>query len=244
MKAVVFDLDDTLFDHTASATQAVRAWVSELGSTPSDDLITKWFEIERRTFDAWLRGKFTHQGQRRARLREFLPLIGRPVPATDDELDNAFDLYFTWYARHWAAFDDARPALEVARSNGWRIGVLTNGSTLQQNSKLEQIGLADLVDVVCTSQSLGYSKPAVEAYQLTCKALGVEPAETLMIGDNLALDVLGARAAGLTAEYLDRAAGITLTQLIRSTDSPKPPDHSPLFTLSDCPQRPEWPSGG
>lgn len=217
MKAVVFDLDDTLFDHTISATRAVRAWVAELGGTPSDELIAQWFEIERRCFDAWLAGDLTHQGQRRARLREFLPLIGRPVPGTDDELDNAFDIFLGWYGRNWAAFDDARPALEVARSNGWRIGVLTNGSTLQQNSKLEQIGLAELVDVVCTSQSLGCSKPAAEAYQLTCEALGVEPAETLMIGDNFDLDVLGARAAGLTAQHLDRAAGITLDQLVRST---------------------------
>lgn len=217
MKAVIFDLDDTLFDHTTSASKAVRAWVSDLGRTPSDELIARWFEIERRSFDAWLAGSLTHQGQRRARLREFLPLIGRPVPGTDDELDNAFDIFLTWYGRHWAAFNDARPALEVARGNGWRIGVLTNGSTLQQNSKLEQIGLADLVDVVCTSQSLGCSKPAVQAYHLTCQALGVEPTETLMIGDNLDLDVIGARAAGLTAEHLDRAAGIRLTELVRRT---------------------------
>ncbi|QNE19149.1 HAD family hydrolase [Kribbella qitaiheensis] len=220
MKAVVFDLDDTLFDHTASATQAVHAWVAELGGTPSDELIAQWFEIEQRVYGDWLTGKLTHQGQRRARIREFLPLIDRPVPGTDDEQDNAFEPYLTLYRGNWSAFDDARPALEVARSNGWRIGVLTNGSTVQQNAKLEQIGLADLVDVVCTSQSLGYSKPAVEAYQLICEALGVEPAETLMIGDNLDLDVLGARAAGLTAEHLDRAAGVTLTQLIRSTRVP------------------------
>jgi putative hydrolase of the HAD superfamily len=217
VKAVIFDLDDTLFDHTTSATRAVRAWVSELGVTPTDELVARWFEIEQRSFDAWLAGTFTHQGQRRARLQEFLPLIDRPVPSTDDELDNAFDVFLTWYGRHWAAFPDARPALEVARSNGWRIGVLTNGSTLQQNSKLEQIGLAELVDTVSTSQGLGFSKPAVEAYRLTCEALGVEPAEALMIGDNLELDVLGPRAAGLSAEHLDRAGGITLTQLVRRT---------------------------
>ncbi|WP_112249008.1 HAD family hydrolase [Kribbella monticola] len=220
MKAVLFDLDDTLFDHTTSATNAVNAWVAELGRTPTAELLAQWFDIERRTFDAWLAGTYSHQGQRRARLREFLPLIEQAVPGTDDDLDVTFDGYLAWYRRNWAAFDDARPAMEVARSNGWRIGVLTNGSTPQQNAKLEHIGLADLVDVVCTSQGLGYSKPAVEAYRLTCDALGVEPAETLMIGDNFELDVLGARAAGLTAEHLDRAAGITLTQLIRSAGTP------------------------
>lgn len=218
MKAVIFDLDDTLFDHTTSATTAVRAWVATFGLTPTDELVTRWFEIEQRNFDGWLAGTLTHQGQRRARLREFLPLIEQPVPAGDPELDEMFDGFLALYARSWAAFPDAAPALDVAQSNGWRIGVLTNGSTRQQNSKLAAIGLAKSVDAVSTSEDLGFSKPAAEAYHLTCKALGVEPVETMMIGDNLELDVLGARAAGLTAYHLDRAAGITLAELVRRTD--------------------------
>jgi putative hydrolase of the HAD superfamily len=217
MKAVIFDLDDTLFDHTTSATRAIHAWVPRLGGTPTDELVAQWFVIERRNFDQWLAGTLTHQGQRRGRLRDFLPLIGHPVPAGDDELDEIFAGFLDCYRQSWAAFPDARPALEVARSNGWRIGVLTNGSTPQQNAKLAEIGLAGLVDVVSTSESLGFSKPAPQAYHLTCEALGVDPAETLMIGDNLELDVVGARAAGLSAEHLDRAAGATLAQLIRST---------------------------
>ncbi|HET6988945.1 MAG TPA: HAD family hydrolase [Kribbella sp.] len=214
MKAVIFDLDNTLFDHTLCATTAIESWVIDLGGTPSAELVAEWFVIEERSFNQWLAGELTHQGQRRRRLRDFLPLIGRPVPPTDAELDEVFTGYLRRYQDSWIAFPDARPALEVARSNGWRIGVLTNGSTPQQNAKLVAIGLADLVDVVCCSDGLGVSKPAPEAYLLTCEALGVDPADTLMIGDNLELDVLAARAAGLTARHLDRAAGITLTELL------------------------------
>jgi putative hydrolase of the HAD superfamily len=217
VKAVIFDLDDTLFDHTTSATNAIQAWVPTLGATYSADLIPRWFEIERRNFDGWLAGRLTHQGQRRGRLLEFLPLIGQPVPTTDDELDEIFAGYLDLYRQSWAAFPDAEPALEVARSNDWRIGVLTNGSTRQQYAKLTAIGLAGLVDVVSTAEGLGFGKPAIEAYHLTCEALGVDPADTLMIGDDLELDVVAARAAGLTAKHLDRAAGVTLTQLVRST---------------------------
>jgi len=125
-----------------------------------------------------------------------------------------FTGYLTQYTNNWIAYPDARPALEVARSNGWRVGVLTNGSTRQQNAKVAAIGLADLIDVVCTSEALGVSKPDPLAYQRVCEALGVEPGETLMIGDNLELDVIAARAAGLSAHHLDRAAGATLTQLV------------------------------
>ncbi|GAA1606516.1 HAD family hydrolase [Kribbella sancticallisti] len=217
MKAVIFDLDDTLFDHTTSATAAIHAWVPQLGGTPTDELVAQWFVIEQHNFDQWLAGALTHQEQRRGRLRDFLPLVGQPVPADDDELDQVFTGFLDSYQASWSAFPDARPALEVARSNGWRIGVLTNGSTRQQNAKLEAIGLAELVDVVSTSEQLGFSKPAPQAYQLTCEALGVNPADTLMIGDNLELDVVGAHAAGLSAEHLDRAAGITLAELVRAT---------------------------
>lgn len=217
MKAVIFDLDDTLFDHTSSAVAGLRAWVPTLtGSAIDDELLASWFEIEQRNHDGWLAGRLTYQGQRRGRLHEFLPLLGQPLPATDEELDQVFAGYLDAYRRSWTAFPDARPALEVARGNGWRVGVLTNGSVLQQNAKLAAIGLADLVDVVSTSEGLGFSKPAVEAYHLTCQALGVDPAETLMIGDNLDLDVTAARAAGLTAEHLDRAAGTSLAQLVRA----------------------------
>jgi len=214
VKAVIFDLDNTLFDHTASATYAIRTWIPELGGTTSDELVAQWFVIEDRHYERFLSGELTHQGQRRGRLRDFLPLLGLAVPPTDAELDEFFTGYLHHYQNSWSAFPDARAALEVARSNGWRIGVLTNGSTRQQNAKLRAIGLADLVDVVCTTESLGVSKPAREAYLQTCEALGADPAETLMIGDNFELDVLGAQAAGLSARHLDRAAGGTLSQLL------------------------------
>ena len=214
MKAVIFDLDNTLFDHTASATYAVRTWVPELGGVLSDELVEQWFVIEEDQYDRFLAGELTHQGQRRGRLRAFLPVLGRPVPSTDAELDEVFAGYLQQYRDNWIAYPDARPALEVARSNGWRIGVLTNGSTRQQNAKLAAIGLAEFIDVVCCSEDLGVSKPAPEAYLRTCAALGVDPADTLMIGDNLERDVLAAQVAGLTARHLDRAAKITLTQLL------------------------------
>jgi putative hydrolase of the HAD superfamily len=214
VKAVVFDLDNTLFDHTGSATLGLRGWVTELGVTPTDELVAEWFVIEDRVYPRWLSGELTHQGQRRARLHEFLPLIGRPVPPTEAAQDEFFEGYLRHYRDRWIAYPDARPALEVARGNGWRIGVLTNGSTVQQNAKLEAIGLAELVDVVCTSESLGVSKPDPLAYQRVCEALGCEPADVLMIGDNLELDVLAAQAAGLAARHLDRAAGTVLTELL------------------------------
>jgi putative hydrolase of the HAD superfamily len=217
LRAVVFDLDDTLFDHTSSATNGVHAWLQSLGVVATENLVAQWFAIEQVHFDSWLAGKVSHQQQRRNRLIDFLPLLGLPVPADEPGLDAAYSVFLRCYEQQWTAFDDARAALEIAAGNDLRIGVLTNGSTAQQNAKLAAIGLADLVEVVCTSESLGVGKPGAAAYRSTCAALGVEPAETLMIGDNLELDVVAARRAGLSAVHLDRAAGGTLIELVRSS---------------------------
>ncbi|WP_328990775.1 HAD family hydrolase [Kribbella sp. NBC_01245] len=212
MKAVIFDLDDTLFDHTRSITLGVFQWLEELQVVATDNHIAEWFAIEKVNFNSWLAGEVSHQEQRRNRLRSFLPYLGLPVP---EDLDSAYDVFLRCYEQQWAAFDDAEPALSFAKGNDLRIGVLTNGTTLQQNAKLAAIGLADHVEVVCTSESLGAGKPAPEAYLSTCTALGVAPADACMIGDNLELDVIAARRAGLSAVHLDRAAGDTLTDLVR-----------------------------
>jgi putative hydrolase of the HAD superfamily len=213
-EAVLFDLDDTLFDHTGSATAAVNGWVTELGGTPSPELLARWFAIEQVHFEAWLAGAVSHQEQRRRRLRDFLPLLGRVPPDDDPGLDASYAVFLSWYQRSWRAFDDARPALELTRGNDLRIGVLTNGSTVQQNAKLAAIGLADLVEVVRTAEDLGVGKPAAEAFRTTCADLGVDPARTLMVGDNPEVDVAAARVAGLTALHLDRPAGHDLQQLL------------------------------
>ena len=107
--------------------------------------------IEERNFNQWLSGTVTHQGQRRGRLRDFLPCSAIRFRRSTRNSIQVYTGYLRHYQASWAAYPDARPALEVARSNGWRVGVLTNRSTKQQNAKLAAIGLADLVDVVCTS---------------------------------------------------------------------------------------------
>ncbi len=189
MKAVVFDLDNTLFDHTASADPRGPALGPGLGGTPSDELIAQWFEIEERNFDRWLTGDLTHQGQRRGRLRDFLPLLGHPVPATDDEQDQIFAGFLAAYRQSWAAFPDARPALEVAHSNGWRVGVLTNGSTASRTRNWPRSGWPTWsTSSAPRSPSASASRPAGLPADL--RGARRRAADTLMIGDNLDLDVL------------------------------------------------------
>ena len=118
----------------------------------------------------------------------------------------AFDVFFE--ARQQVSlFDDVLPVLE-RWSAKVPVVALTNG-----NADLHRIGLARFFTGVVSAHELGCAKPDPRAFYAACQLAGAAPADTLHVGDDPALDVAGAQAAGLQAiwllrpELLDRHAG-------------------------------------
>lgn len=197
IRAVLFDLDDTLMDHVSAMHAGLDEWCAELGVAQGQH--ARFSAIERKWFSAYERGEVTHQGQRIERCREFLG------QALDDAASlAAYDGYLAAYQRNWRAFPDALPALRRALAAGLNVGILTNGAREMQEGKLRAGGL-NLPEVqLIATVDLGIPKPQAAAYHEGCRVLRSEPAHTLMVGDSLANDVEGARAAGLQAVYLQR----------------------------------------
>jgi putative hydrolase of the HAD superfamily len=204
-EGVLFDLDDTLVDHRGAADRGVRAWLSGLGlaQTPSEleTLAERWFALEVRHYERAQRREISFLDQRRVRIREFLP----SWDLVDDGLaDDVFAGFLGCYQAAWRAFGDAAAAIERALTDGLRVGVLTNGDRAIQTEKLRRTGLLRRDVPVFASSDLPAAKPDPRSYAAACAALGVRPGRTLMVGDSLRNDVLGARRAGLTGVLLDR----------------------------------------
>jgi phosphoserine phosphatase len=100
-------------------------------------------------------------------------------------------------------FADAAACLDALRGE-YALALVTNGASCLQREKLAASGLADRFDAIVVSGDLGRGKPdrAIFAYALS--AVGAEPGDAVMVGDNLASDVDGAVAAGLRAVWLNR----------------------------------------
>lgn len=92
-----------------------------------------------------------------------------------------------------------------AHAESWRVAVLTNGDEAQQRRKLSVIGLDNRCLRVFASSTLGFAKPAAQAFWAACEGLGRSPSECVMVGDDYANDVQAARAAGLTAIHVTRS---------------------------------------
>lgn len=203
LAAVVFDLDDTLFDHSGSATRGLTSWLPTFHGAATDELIAAWFGLEDRYFPLWRDGHVTLEEQRRLRLRELLELLRLP-PRAEPDLDAMWAEYLAAYRSGWRSFDDTEAALELVAAAGLRIGILTNGPNGLQHDKLTAIGLSGRVGPVVTAETIGIGKPDPRAYAGLCAELGLDPPAILYVGDNYDLDVVAARAAGLRAVHLDR----------------------------------------
>lgn len=117
---------------------------------------------------------------------------------------------FERLARHfrsasaWAVYDDVVPTLEELLRGGAKVAVVSNWDSYLPKL-LAALDLDRFFSVVLVSALEGTSKPDPEIFLRACRRLDVAPAEALHVGDSVAEDLAGARAAGLSALLLDRA---------------------------------------
>jgi putative hydrolase of the HAD superfamily len=101
------------------------------------------------------------------------------------------------------AYGDAAPTLLALREAGITIGVCSNWGW-EIDRYLEQVGLLPLVDLAITSARAGARKPHPRMYAVTLEALAIDAGDIVFIGDSWGPDVIGPRAAGMTAVHLWR----------------------------------------
>ncbi len=114
-------------------------------------------------------------------------------------------------------FADVLPGLTRLRSR-YALATLSNG-----NADLGRIGLGHLFAVSLNARQLGAAKPARQCFERLAADLALPPAELVYVGDDAHLDVLAARAAGLKTAWMNRSGAPWPADL-------PPPD----LTVRDC----------
>ncbi|MGC4945200.1 HAD family hydrolase [Streptomyces sp. DT224] len=215
IRAVLWDIDDTLFDHTAAAATGIVRHIAAEGLPPghasAEQAVEAWQRVTRLHWARFSAGETDWQGQRRDRARAFL---GRPLD--DDEADAWFARHVSHYESAWALFPDAVPALD-ALAGTYRHAVLSNSAQEPQHQKLTVLGVRDRFESLLCAAELGVSKPDPGAFLASCEALGLDPHEVLYVGDEPDIDAAGATAAGLAGVWLDRRGRGGQPELVRIT---------------------------
>ncbi|WP_171152498.1 HAD family hydrolase [Streptomyces argyrophylli] len=204
IRAVVWDVDDTLFDYTTADREGMRAHLAVegllAGYGSAEAALARWREITEQQWARYAAGGTTFQDQRRDRVRLFLD-----KNLTDEEADDWFGRYVGHYEAAWSVFPDVLPALEALAASH-RHAVLSNSSVVVQEHKLRRLGLLHRFESVLCAAELGVSKPQPGAFLASCEALGLPPHEVAYVGDHPEIDGRGAAEAGLLSVWIDRGA--------------------------------------
>jgi len=107
--------------------------------------------------------------------------------------------------KNWVAFPDARPLLEDLKKRDFKIGLVSNATDLARKV-MDNLDLSKYFDIMILSEEVGLRKPDPKIFLKAADEVGVHPSRAIHIGDRLAVDVLGAKKAGMNAVLIDRTS--------------------------------------
>lgn len=186
IKAIIFDLDHTLFDRYKTLEKIVDNYFSETVFKSDIDPETakkEWIYADK---------NFIHLGF--GNLLNYLK--SKDLVKEEVTKENFFPEYISpLFMKIAVPFDFSIPTLKELRKN-YKIGLITNGVHELQAKKLEMLGMGDLFDEVIISDDYGVRKPDTKLFDIMAEKLGIAPGEMLYVGDHPKNDIDASRNAG------------------------------------------------
>lgn len=201
-KAVLFDLDDTLFDHAFAAKRALEEIHGDLprfADGPFDILEKEYGRLLEEVHLRVLAGEMTLDEARRDRVRTLLSGDGR-TPA-NGEVDGLASRFRSGYLENRRVSEGAYELLEELREREVVVGVVTNNLTAEQKGKLAFCKLDAFIDFMVTSEEVGIPKPEKDIFEAALERADCRASEAVVVGDSWESDVVGARNAGIRAVW-------------------------------------------
>lgn len=204
-KHLILDLDDTILDYTAPGLKVWGRLYDDFAprmNLPSERLrrameaSIHWYWSDP---DRFREGRLDLRRARRIVVRDAFEKLGRTDLRTADELADAFTVEREAVVR---PFDGALEALETVRRNGSRLALLTNGQSSFQRAKIERFRLEVFFDAILIESELGFGKPDPRAHRAALAALGTDPPQVWMVGDDLECDIRPAGALGMRTAWI------------------------------------------
>ena len=220
LKAMLFDLDDTVIAFDAVADQSwqevCRRFAPRIKGIEVNQLYTTIKEIK-----DWYMGdreghrfmRLNLEAYRREMIGMSLDRLGIDAPGLANEMA---DFYGVERERATFVLPGAIDTLKYFRSGNLRLALLTNGTSAGQRRKIEKYGLAPLFDFILIEEELGFGKPDERVVLQALEKLNVSAAEAWMVGDDLERDIEGAKKVGIFGVWVDwRGAGLPESAPVR-----------------------------
>ena len=186
MRAVLFDLDDTLYDRDATVRTVFEsqraAFATELGAIDRDRFVARGMELDDHGM-----------GDKAVVYR----ILGAELGLAESLAERLLADFWERYFEECRPSEDTLATLATLRARGFKIGMITNGGGETQRRKIASLGIEDAFDVILISEIEGIRKPDPVIFQRALERLGVTADQAIFVGDNPVADIGGALAVGL-----------------------------------------------
>ncbi len=193
IKAIFFDFDDTLQHRTAALSRYADYFLNKYlpDRSPAEHAAAVEHIIRKNN------GGYVDYPTFFAEMPQE---VGVENPPSSAALFAEYQRVFPTYVQ---LFDDAVDTLKALRAKGYRLGIITNGPTVQQHRKLDVADIRRYTDTVLVSAEEGVHKPQAELFVRAAARLGLSPRQCVFVGDHPVNDIEGALQSGMRAVLID-----------------------------------------
>jgi putative hydrolase of the HAD superfamily len=191
IKAVIFDIDNTLVDRREAFLRLCDYLIETYGKDypfeiTREELVRYLVEIDANGYGG---------------LEKFVPKLSGvwKLPHTIEEFVKERNEVF---GKLTVPYPDTFTVLEALKGR-YKLGVITNGFSSVQREKIVKVEIEHYFDDIIVSGEEEFEKPDPRIFRLSCKHLGVSPEEAVYIGDYYPNDIAGALASGITPIWIN-----------------------------------------
>lgn len=195
MVKIIFDLDDTLYDLMEPFQKAHEEVFGDKTDADCEALFMASRIYSDEAFYLVRDGKMPKEEEFTYRIRKTYQDVGLKP---DRQETDRFEERYRYYQKHLHVPEGIRNILDFCVKQNMVIGILTNGTAVNQGKKIDVLGMERWFpkERIFISDEVGATKPDVRAFQAVEKSMGLDPEDTWFVGDTFEVDVDGAHNAG------------------------------------------------
>ncbi len=186
IKAVFFDLDGTLYDRDATVAgifaEQRETFATELQAVGPDAFVARAIALDNHGY---------------CRTREVYDTVAQEFGLRRELAEHLTTHYWARFDHHCRPSPGVIDTLAELRRRGKLLGIITNGTAVFQEHKIDVLGLRPLMNAVLVSESEGVSKPDRAIFERAASRMGVKASQCCYVGDHPELDIAGATNAGM-----------------------------------------------
>lgn len=202
VRAVFFDLDDTLYDHCFAAEIATRSAMA-LDEALRGVSFARYFSRSQALLEALhpsvVSGQISFDEARNRRYE----LLADEFGGSRSLARSQAQAHVTTYRQNERAVPGASELLTSLRRAGYPLFIVSNNTRAEQEGKLLRLGLNDFFEALIVSGDHPFSKPDPRLFQVTLAKAQVTASQAVHVGDSYASDVVGAQSAGIRAIWFN-----------------------------------------